>query len=40
MIEQLSLKKNIIKYDPESISLSIEDILEKRFENGEFIING
>ena len=39
MIEQLSLKKNIIKYDPESISLNIEDILEKRFENGEFIIN-
>ncbi|PZM86427.1 single-stranded-DNA-specific exonuclease RecJ [Candidatus Gracilibacteria bacterium] len=40
MFEQISLKKNLIKYDPESIYFDIEDILEKRFENGEFIING
>lgn len=39
MIEKLSLKKNIIKYRPESISEDIIDILEKRFENGEFIID-
>lgn len=39
MFEQISLKKNLIKYDPESIYFDIEDILEKRFENWEFIIN-
>lgn len=39
MQEQISLKKNLIKYRPESISENIEEILEKRFENGEFIID-
>ncbi|RKW22896.1 single-stranded-DNA-specific exonuclease RecJ [Candidatus Gracilibacteria bacterium] len=40
MFEQLSLKKNIIRYDENSIFEDINDILQKRFENGEFIIDG
>ena len=39
MIEKLSLKKNLIKYDTETKDLDIESILDKRFENGEFIMN-
>jgi hypothetical protein len=33
MFEQLSLKKNIIRYDENSIFDDINDILQKRFEN-------
>jgi hypothetical protein len=33
MFEQLSLKKNIIRYDENSIFEGINDILQKRFEN-------
>lgn len=39
MIEKISLKKNIIKYDEKSITEDIVKILENRFENGEFIID-
>lgn len=39
MFEQLSLKKNIIRYDENSIFEDINDILQKRFENWEFIID-
>lgn len=39
MFEQLSLKKNIIRYDENSIFDDINDILQKRFENWEFIID-
>lgn len=39
MIEKISLKKNLIKYSPETQNEEIEKILEKRFENGEFIID-
>lgn len=39
MFEQLSLKKNIIIYDENSIFEDINDILQKRFENWEFIID-
>lgn len=39
MFEQLSLKKNIIRYDENSIFEGINDILQKRFENWEFIID-
>lgn len=39
MIEKISLKKNIIKYNPKSIHDDIVDILEKRFEKWEFIID-
>ena len=39
MFEQLSLKKNIIRYDENSIFEYINDILQKRFENWEFIID-
>lgn len=39
MFEQLSMKKNIIRYDENSIFEDINDILQKRFENWEFIID-
>ena len=39
MFEQLSLKKNIIRYDANSIFEDITDILQKRFDNWEFIID-
>lgn len=38
MQEKLSLKWNIIKYDKNTLNKSIEEVIDARFENGEFML--
>ncbi|MDD3145412.1 MAG: single-stranded-DNA-specific exonuclease RecJ [Candidatus Gracilibacteria bacterium] len=38
MQEKLSLKGNIIKYDKNTLNKSIEEVIDARFENGEFML--
>lgn len=39
MQEKLSLKWNIIKYDRNTLNKNIEEVIDARFENGEFMLD-
>ncbi|MDD3793845.1 MAG: single-stranded-DNA-specific exonuclease RecJ [Candidatus Gracilibacteria bacterium] len=39
MQEKLSLKGNIIRFDRNTLNKSIEEVIDARFENGEFMLN-